>query len=138
MNPRGQSNAYVPRMETMSLKFDFKNAFSSIRRCFQLELIALLVSQLMPSAQLYYASPYKVISNEGLNISSDGGAQQVDHVGNYTFQMLAKFNNIRLSYLKFALKLFYVDAPLRIVDFQSLSGAINICKELKEFIGKSI
>ena len=85
MNPRGQSNAYVPRMETVSLKFDFKNAFSSIRRFFYLELIALWVSQLMPSAFLYYASPYKVISNEGLNISSDGGAQQVDHVGNYTF-----------------------------------------------------
>ena len=52
--------------------------------------------------------------------------------------MLPKFINGRLNYLKFALKLFYVDAPLLIGDFQSLSSAISIFKELKEFIGKSI
>ena len=114
----------------MSLKFDLKNAFNSIRRCLFLELIALWVPQQLPSAWLYSASPYKVFSNEGVNISLEGRAQQGDHAVNYTFSMVAKFIDGRLSCLKFALKLFYVDALLLIGDLQSLSGAINIFKEL--------
>ena len=92
----------------------------------------------MPSAWLYYSSPSKVFSNEGIDISSEEGAQQGDHVGNWAFSMVAKFINDRLSCLKLALKLFYVDDLLLIGDLRTLNAAIGIFKELEELTGIQI
>ena len=74
-----------------ALKVDFRNAYNSIKRNFFLQLIAAWVPHLFPRAWLYYSSPSKVFSNEGVEFSSEEGAQQGDHVGNHAFSMVAKF-----------------------------------------------
>ena len=92
-------------------------------------------SQLLPSAWLFYSSPSKAFSNEGIEFSSEEGAQQGDHVGNVSFSMVAKFINDRLKDLDFALKLFYVDDLLLISDMETLAKALKIINELEELTG---
>ena len=108
-----------------ALKVDLENAYNSIKRNFFLELIAAWLPQLLPSAWLYYSSPSKAFSNEGVEFSSEEGAQQGDHVGNIAFSMVAKFINDRMKDLEFALKLFYVDDLLLIADLETLSKALK-------------
>ena len=121
-----------------ALKIDFENAFNSIKRNFFLQLIAAWVPHLLPSAWLYYSSPSKVFSNEGVEFSSEEGAQQGDHVGNHAFSMVAKFIDDRLQDLNFALKLFYVDDLLLIADLETLLKALNIIHEVEELTGIKI
>ena len=115
-----------------ALKVDCENAFNSIKRNFFLELIAAWVPQLMPFAWLWYSNPSKVFSNEGTQFSSEEGAQQGDHIGNYAFSMVAKFIDDRLQDLEFALKLFYVDDLLLIGNLDTLFQALKIITELED------
>ena len=112
-----------------------RNAYNSIKRNFFLELIAAWLPQLLPSAWLFYSSPTKVFSSEGVDFSSEEGAQQGDHVGNIAFSMVAKFINDRLKDLNFALKLFYVDDLLLISDPNTLYNALERIKDLEEMTG---
>ena len=121
-----------------ALKVDCENAFNSIKRNFFLELIAAWVPQLMPFAWLWYSNPSKVFSNEGIQFSSEEGAQQGDHIGNYAFSMVAKFIDDRLQELDFALKLFYVNDLLLIGNLDTLFRALKIIKELEDLTGIKI
>ena len=118
-----------------ALKIDLKNAFNSIKRCFFLELIAVWLPHLLPSAWLHYSSPSKVYSNEGVEFSSEEGAQQGDHVGNHAFSMVAKYLNDRLQALDFALKLFYVDDLILIGSLETLNKALDIINQLENTTG---
>ena len=123
------------RNKNCVLKIDFKNAFNSIKRNFFLELIAAWLPQLLPSAWLFYSSPSKAYSNEGIEFSSEKGAQQGDHVGNIAFSMITKFINDQLGDLDFALKLFYVDDLLLIGNIETLTKALRIIGELEDLTG---
>ena len=117
------------------MKIDFQNAYNSIKRNFFLELIAAWLPQLLPSAWLFYSSTSKVFSGEGVEFSSEEGAQQGDHVGNIAFSMVAKFINDRLQDLDFALKLFYVDDLLLISDPNTLFKALKRIQDLEDMTG---
>ena len=98
-------------------------------------LIAAWVPHLSPSAWIYYSSPSKDFTIDGVEFSSEEGAQQGDHVGNHAFSMVAKVIDDRLQDLKFALKLFYVDDLLLIADLETLVKALKTIKELKHLTG---
>ena len=117
------------------MKIDFRNAYNSIKRNFYLELIAAWLPQLLPSAWLFYSSTSKIFSSEGVEFSSEEGAQQGDHVGNIAFSMVAKFINDRLQDLDFALKLFYVDDLLLISDPNTLFKALKRIQDLEDMTG---
>ena len=121
-----------------ALKVDFKNAFNSIRRTFFLELIAAWTPQLLPFAWLYYASESNVFSNEATAFSSEEGAQQGDHIGNWAFSVVAKFINDRLQNLDFALKQFFVDDLFLIADLDTIRKAIKIIREIEDLTGVKI
>ena len=77
-----------------ALKVDFKNAFNSILRNLFLQLIAAWTPQLLPSAWLFYSSPSKVFSNEGVEFRAEEGAQQGYHLRNVHFQWLLSLSTI--------------------------------------------